>query len=111
MANKRVLSVFTLNPCFQDLAWSLRLHVESSKIPRFLCAYLCNERAYGNLLVLNGVAMSCEHDKFCFVIIFNNLFVIHIFISFIQASRRDIAVSFDTDTHSWKEIYNLVSST
>ena len=57
------------------------------------------------MLVLTGVAMSGDHDQFCFVIIqFQKLLVIHIFMSLIQASRQDIAVSFDTDTPGWKEI-------
>ena len=55
--------------------WSLRLHVESNKTPRFLggCwAAGCNGRVadvYAHMLVLTGVAMSGDHRQFCFVII------------------------------------------
>ena len=41
---------------------------------------------------------------------FKRLLAIHIFMFLIQASIQDIAVSFDTDTPGWKEIYNWVSS-
>ena len=44
------------------------LHVESNKAPRFLG----NERVpdiYAYMLVLTGVAMSGDHNQFCFVII------------------------------------------
>ena len=42
-----------------------------SQIPFWLSAG-CNERvpdAYGNVLVLNGVAMSGDYNGFCFVVI------------------------------------------
>ena len=52
--------------------WSLRLYVESNKTPRFQITAGCNERVtdvYVYMLVLTGVAMSADHDQFCFVII------------------------------------------
>ena len=42
------------------------------KLPDFLLANCCNERVtdvYAFMLVLTGVAMSGNHDQFCFVII------------------------------------------
>ena len=53
--------------------WSLRLHVESNKTPRFLGGSLLGvmreSPIFMPMLVLTGVAMSGDHDQFCFVII------------------------------------------
>ena len=96
--------------------WSLRLHVESNKTPRFLGGSLLGVMRESPMfmsicwcwLVLLWVVITISSVLSSYS--FKRLLVIHIFISLMQASRQDIAVSFDTDTHGSKEIYNWVSS-
>ena len=83
-------------------SWSIKIFSNCPETPRFLGGSLLG--VMRELRVLTGVAMSGDHDQFCFVIKMS--LVIHIFISLMQASKEDIAVSFDNDTHGWKEIYN-----
>ena len=93
--------------------WSLRLHVESNKTPRFLGGSLLGVMRESPMfmpicwfwLVLLWVVITISSVLSSFS--FKRLLVIHILISLIQASRQDIAVSFDTDTPGWKEIYIL----
>ena len=96
--------------------WSLRLHVESNKTPRFLGGSLMGVMRESPMfmpicwfwLVLLWVVITISSVLSLFS--FKRLLVILIFMSLIQASRQDIAVSFDTDIPGWKEIYNWVSS-
>ena len=105
------------NRCFCNFfdRWSLRLHVESSKTPKFLGGSVLGVMRESPMfrpmclfwLVLLWVVITISSVLSSFS--FKRLLVIHIFISLIQASGQDIAVYFDTDTSSWKEIYNWVS--
>ena len=95
--------------------WSLRLHVESNKTPKFLGGSLLGVMRESPMfmpicwfwleLLWVVITISSVLSSFSF----KRLLVIHIFMPLIQASRQDIAVSFDTDTPGRKEIYNWVS--
>ena len=94
--------------------WPLRLHVESNKTLRFLGGSLLGVMRESPMfmpicwfwLVLLWVVITISSVLSSFS--FKRLLVIHIFMSLIQASGQDIAVSFDTDTPTYHCLSSLV---